>query len=60
MGENSKLHIKASIGDNPFEADFDIEIPQEYGKVASRSAKVFSIVANAVQKIREEIEDDRD
>jgi len=52
-----KLRIRAKLEDTNLGAEFDIELPQEYSNVVRKSAEIFKVVTEAVERIKEELED---
>jgi len=53
-----KLRIRANIEDTNLGAQFDVELPQKYSNVVHKSAEIFKVVTQAVERIKEELEQD--
>jgi len=51
-----KLRIRASLEDTNLGAEFDIELPPKYSNVVRKSAEIFKVVTEAVEQIKEELE----
>jgi len=54
-----KLRIQAKLEDTNLGAEFDIELPQKYANVVRKGAEIFKVVTEGVERIKEELEDDR-
>jgi len=39
-------------------AEFDIDLPQKYSNVVHKGAEIFKVVTEAVERIKEELEQD--
>jgi len=55
-----KLKIQAKLEDTNLGAQFDIELPQKYANVVHKGAEILRVVTEAVERIKEELEHDRD
>jgi len=55
-----KLKIRANLEDTNMGAEFDVELPQKYSNVVHKSAEIFKVVTEAVERIKEELGRDRD
>ncbi|MCD6362136.1 MAG: hypothetical protein J7M38_14860 [Armatimonadetes bacterium] len=53
-----KLKIQAKIEDTNFGAEFDIDLPQKYANVIHKSTEIFKVVAEAVNRIKQELSRD--
>jgi len=54
-----KLRIQAKLEDTNLGAEFEIPLPQKYSNVVHKSAEIFMIVTEAVERIKEKLEQDR-
>lgn len=53
-----KLRIQAKLEDTNLGAEFDIELPPEYSNVVRKGTEIFKVVTEAVERIKEELEQD--
>jgi hypothetical protein len=53
-----KLVIHAEVEETPISAQFDIDIPKPYDEVVSKGVKIISVVAEAVEQVREALRKD--
>jgi len=54
-----KLTIRADLENTPIKSAFEIDLPEKYGTLISESGRIIAVVAEAVERIREALQDDR-
>ena len=52
-----KLKIRANLEDTNLGAEFDIPLPQKYANVVRKSAEIFEVVTEMVERIKEKLEE---